>query len=492
MALVTLLSLCALCTAGLWLVRTLYIGLFSSPLSSIPGPWYSRFTHLVLRFYTLTGRRIHYVHYLHCRYGGIVRIAPDEVAISDLDGFAKIHKIGSGFLKSKFYDTLVGSSGNREPGIFAQRDPHLHAARRRLFAQAFSNSALQRNWSSEIHQKAHTAVARIKADALAGEADILKWWTLMATDVIAHLAFGESFNMLELGKQTPYIDAIQSALLGGVLRSELPWLYNAGRWLPVKTLETLTTADNVVFEHGALAVRNMKDQNHNSKNLFGQMVAAAEDPDKDKPVIKDSSVQLEAGNLIVAGSDTTAVTLTYLVWAVLNDTALQRDIEEEVAGLSSDIGQEELKDAPLLNSVIAEALRLYGAAPGALPRIVPAGGADIGGHFLPQGIVVSTQAYTMHRDPSIFPNPYQFDGRRFLSSELTRSQKTAYSPFGGGSRICIGLHLAWMELRLGAALFFRECRGARISTTMTVEMMDTVNHFLIAPKGHCCNIVLDQ
>jgi hypothetical protein len=49
-----------------------------------------------------------------------------------------------------------------------------------------------------------------------------------------------------------------------------------------------------------------------------------------------------------------------------------------------------------------------------------------------------------------------------------------------------------MELRLGAALFFRECRGARISQSITDDMMEIVNHFLIAPKGHCCNIVLEH
>jgi cytochrome P450 len=197
MTLTVLLLLYALGAPCFFFVRALYIGFFHRTLSSIPGPWYSRYTHLVLQFYTLTGRRIHYVHHLHCKYGGVVRITPDEVAVSDLDGYAKIHKIGSGFLKAPSYETLVA---NGEPGIFAERDPHRHAARRRLFAQAFSNSALQRNWASEIHQKAHRAVARIKADALAGDADILKWWTLMATDVIAHLAFGESFDMLEIGK----------------------------------------------------------------------------------------------------------------------------------------------------------------------------------------------------------------------------------------------------------------------------------------------------
>jgi cytochrome P450 len=193
MAIISLLFLSLL---GYTILRILYIGFVSCHLSSIPGPWYSRFTHLILKFYIITGRRIHYVDSLHQKYGSVVRIAPNEVAVSDLEGFANIHKIGGGFLKSPWYETLVA----REPGIFAQRDPNLHAARRRLFAQAFSNSALQRNWATEIHEKARLAVARIKADALTSEADILKWWTLLATDVIAHLAFGESFDMLELGK----------------------------------------------------------------------------------------------------------------------------------------------------------------------------------------------------------------------------------------------------------------------------------------------------
>jgi cytochrome P450 len=65
----------------------------------------------------------------------------------------------------------------------------------------------------------------------------------------------------------------------------------------------------------------------------------------------------------------------------------------------------ELENAPLLNSVIEETLRLYGAAPGALPRVVPSQGIIISGHQLPGGTEVSTQAYTLHRDPRIFQEP---------------------------------------------------------------------------------------
>jgi cytochrome P450 len=72
----------------------------------------------------------------------------------------------------------------------------------------------------------------------------------------------------------------------------------------------------------------------------------------------------------------------------------------------------------------------------------------------------------------------------------TAEQKAAYMPFGGGSRVCIGIHLAWIELRLATALFFRNCRGARLSEVMTDEMMEMDNRFLIAPRGHCCYVKL--
>lgn len=136
---------------------------------------------------------------LHQRYGDVVRIAPNEVAVADVAGVSQIHKIGSGYLKSSFYANLTPT---REPGIFAMQNPHDHAARRKLFARAFSNSSLKGNWEAEIRRKTTLAVDQIKnATKQSGKgADVLKWWTLMATDVITQLSFGESFEMLEQGK----------------------------------------------------------------------------------------------------------------------------------------------------------------------------------------------------------------------------------------------------------------------------------------------------
>jgi cytochrome P450 len=188
-----------------------------------------------------------------------------------------------------------------------------------------------------------------------------------------------------------------------VLRAEIFPLYMLARWIPVKKIQSVIRADEVVVEHGRRAVQNMRNASGGPQNLFGQMLAMADS--QDKAAITESDVGDEAGNLIVAGSDTTAVTLTYLVWAVLKQPELRQELEEEVAGLSDGLTFDELSNAPLLNSVIEETLRLYGAAPGALPRVVPPNGVDMLGHSLPGGTVVSTQAYTIHRDATIFPNP---------------------------------------------------------------------------------------
>jgi cytochrome P450 len=173
-----------------------------SPISNLPGPWYSKYTNTILRYHGFAGRRIFYVHKLHQQYGGVVRIAPNEVAVADLAGVTQIHKVGSGFLKSSFYTDLV-PDGN--PGIFAMRDPRDHAMRRRLFARAFSHNSLRNNWEGEVRSKVELAVQKIKHDAVGMQkgANVLDWWTIMATDVIAHLNFGDSFNMLEAGKVSP-------------------------------------------------------------------------------------------------------------------------------------------------------------------------------------------------------------------------------------------------------------------------------------------------
>ena len=112
-------------------------------------------------------------------------------------------------------------------------------------------------------------------------------------------------------------------------------------------------------------------------------------------------------------------------------------------------------------------LRVYGAAPSLLQRVVPAttkSGAtnesyDLLGYALPPGTVVAAQAWTVHRDANVFPSPNTFLPDRWLETwtneEHLAQMQQYYMPFGTGSRVCGGDKLAMMMLRITVASVVR-------------------------------------
>lgn len=100
-------------------------------------------------------------------------------------------------------------------------DPRQHAARRKLFTRAFSKSFLRQRWELVVLEKVRLAVSRIRDEVLReGRTDMMKWWMFLATDVSAHLMFGESFRTLEGGKVRSFPTSIFTMRKGiGLIRS---------------------------------------------------------------------------------------------------------------------------------------------------------------------------------------------------------------------------------------------------------------------------------
>ena len=116
--------------------------------------------------------------------GPIVRVAPDEIDVCDIDIVYDMYKAGSGFLKSEWYDKLTI---NGVKNIFSVRDPKSH-------------SSLQ-SMHSTIDAKCQLAVQRMQQEMKElGVTDVFKWWYFMSTDLIGELTFGHSFQLLERGK----------------------------------------------------------------------------------------------------------------------------------------------------------------------------------------------------------------------------------------------------------------------------------------------------
>jgi hypothetical protein len=103
-----------------------------SPLKSIPGPWMSLYTNRQLKSAVTGGKRIFYIDELHKKYGPIVRISPDEVAVADIESFRQIHAVSGGYTKSEFYTKLTNFPVH---SVFTLRDAKSHGLRRRLFAK---------------------------------------------------------------------------------------------------------------------------------------------------------------------------------------------------------------------------------------------------------------------------------------------------------------------------------------------------------------------
>ncbi|KAF7863087.1 hypothetical protein EAF04_007170 [Stromatinia cepivora] len=463
-----------------FLIKILHRAYFT-PLSKIPGPWYAKLTHLVLTYHVITGNRIHYVHSLHHTYGPIVRIAPAEVSCSSLPSFQTIHPISKTFLKAPWYQDFVTGP----VGIFTMIDPKTHSVRRKMFANAFSKSFIKTNWEGEIRSKAAMAVEKIKRDALRTEVDILMFFTFMATDVVALLSFGESFNALEYEQKTQYIEDLQHISKVNSFRGEFPAFFAIGKFLHFPFLETSIER---ILEYGTVAVRNAKSQSHAIPTIFRKAVAESKTENAEGS-ITDADIRQEAASFIVAGTDTTAVSLTYLVYNILKDKNLLKQLEAEVDTLREDFKAKDIEELVLLNAAVDEGLRLYGAAPGALPRTVPKEGTQLDGYRIPGGMTVSTQAFTIHRDPEIYPEPESFQPQRWLDRK-SNNIKAAYHPFGAGTRTCIGIHLARMEILFSLALFLRECKGARIALSQDEEGMAIKNFFLVEPKGKKCMITM--
>ncbi|KAI0466042.1 cytochrome P450 [Xylaria cf. heliscus] len=454
------------------------------PLSNVPGPWYARWTGLVANYHWVAGRKPSYVHDLHLKYGPIVRVGPREVYVRDLQAVQKIFRIKNEFPKSQWYLDFVPFVQS----VFNTPDIAMHRRFRRLLSSPLSESGLKA-FLPQIEYKVNLTMQRMEEESKTrGVADIFKWWLFMTTDVIGELSFGESFRMLESGKMNQYVADLQTAGAMSSYRSAFPGLmrFSVRFGIPLPFIGKAKAFNMRVKNYATASLQRHRDLVEKEgpdarPTVFSKVYKAQGDEN-----ITPDEVRNNAQAYIIAGSDTTSNTLDYLVWSVCREPEIKSRLLKNLELLPDGFTYDDLRHVPYLDYVIDETLRRYSAVPAGLPREVPEGGAELCGYHIPAGYTVAAQNYSLHRDPTAFPDPEKFDPSRWENP--TQAMKDAFMPFGAGSRICIGLHLARMELRLGVARFFKAFPNARLSTRegMSEEEMAPKLFFLSSPQGHRC------
>ena len=163
---------------------------------------------------------------------------------------------------------------------------------------------------------------------------------------------------------------------------------------------------------------------------------------------------------IVAGHETTALTLSWALYLCAFDQAVQEAARTEAAGVLGDRAATaaDVAHLPLIRRIVDETLRLYPPA-AFLARTAQKADTLLGREIRP-GDTVVLPIYALHRHHTLWPDPDKFDPARFTDPKSIA--RFAYLPFGDGPRICIGANFAIQEAVIILATLLARFRFALV------------------------------
>jgi len=202
--------------------------------------------------------------------------------------------------------------------------------------------------------------------------------------------------------------------------------------------------------------------------------------------LTDDEIRDQVVTLIGAGYNTTAASLSWMLWrAVLHPgtwDGLRAEADQTFGSPDTEtVGADAMTLArlELADQVMRETLRLHPA--GVLSPREAATDVHLSGYLIPKGTLVLWSAHLAGRDPHAWPDPLRFDPTRFRdpTPEQRATIATAWVPFGHGARNCIGFALAQMEL----TLIISRCAQRLDLTSSVDDPPDPIGMVVNRPSG---------
>ncbi|GAA4312491.1 cytochrome P450 [Streptomyces venetus] len=163
--------------------------------------------------------------------------------------------------------------------------------------------------------------------------------------------------------------------------------------------------------------------------------------------LSSAELRNEVLTFLVAGSETTAIALSWALYLIACNPDIQERLWAETDRVldGSPVSHDHLPDLKIANQIITEALRLYPPAGMVWTRIVTAD-TRLGGYEIPAGTTIAYSSYAVHRQARYYTDPDVFNPDRWDAEALhSTTRNKAYLPFGGGARKCIGDQFAITE-----------------------------------------------
>ncbi len=190
---------------------------------------------------------------------------------------------------------------------------------------------------------------------------------------------------------------------------------------------------------------------------FLAMFMDSRDKETDE-AMTDRELLDELMTMIVAGHETSAITLNWVWYFIAHHPEVEAKVHAEVDNASyKDMPDfDDLEQLPYVKQVVEEALRYY--PPVWLFTRKSIEDDMIGDYFIPAGSDIFISPYFLHRNTDFWPDPEQYDPERFTEQAVKEQHKQAYIPFSAGPRRCIGDFFATVEMQMHVGLMARHFR----------------------------------
>ncbi|KAJ6025062.1 hypothetical protein N7540_005859 [Penicillium herquei] len=431
----------------LYLAIQVINNLWLHPLSKYPGPLLWRAFRFPFLLSMMGGKLPHQVKILHERYGDIIRVAPDELSFIDPDAWRDIYTKGREFVRpDQFKDQPPGKTASN---LIACSESE-HARLRKILAPGFSEKyameqePIIQSYVDKLFTKLDDRVQNDQSSAV----DVVEWINYLAFDLIGDLTWGSPFGCLDGLTYHPWVQTVgqfKAAIVVGALKF-YPSIY------AFLMAITPPSALQAVMDMWKLTEQNVRER----------VASGANRPDLVRTMIASESMtqeEMEVNSMMIvaAGSESITTVLTgvinYLLCSPDKLNTLVETLRAKFPSSEQEITGAALKSILYLDAVLNEGMRLCPTIPDGMRRNVPAGGATIAGHFVPEGIIISVPPFATYRASRNFSHPTEFAPERWLSDDQSSSRfegdsKIAFNPFSLGAHNCPGQNLAWLELRI--------------------------------------------
>ncbi|RYQ88475.1 hypothetical protein Ahy_B09g095645 isoform A [Arachis hypogaea] len=239
-------------------------------------------------------------------------------------------------------------------------------------------------------------------------------------------------------------------------------------------------------------VEHIEKRGEFENDFLDVIISAFEENDEIYGHKRDTVIKATALMLVLTGSGSTAITLTWALSLLLNHPNAMKAAKEEldtIVGKHKWVQESDIKDLKYLQAIVKETLRLYPPAP--LTGIREATeDCYLNGYYISKGTRLFINLWKLHRDPKTWSNPNAFEPERFLnacSGVDFRGQDFEFIPFSSGRRSCPGMTFGMQVVHLTLA---RLIQGFDMSTKGGAEVDMSEGLGVALPKKHALDIVL--